>query len=203
MTWIGSEMKSLKACGKALALGLLCATLSQVAASAATPDRKDALDEIVVESTRARLNKMLQEMVQLEDRFFDRYNELNTNDDFDMHCFSEARVGTRLNRRYCRAEYMSKALETEGRDYLRALPSYTDPTAAAWAPPLPAIMMIEARRKEYQQNMREVTRRNPELVRLLRERYELGKRYEATRRKVWGLKSMPEEQEAVPAAPQD
>lgn len=182
----------------ALLLCLLVAAQSQGASAPATPHREDSLDEVVVHGTK--LDEIMQEMVQAEDRFFARYNELNTNDDFDMHCAQEARVGTAIRRRACRAVYMNKAFEVEGQNHAEAMKEMTQEPPRPWRPPLPATITIEARRKDYQQNMRDVVRRNPELIKMLRERYELGKRYEAKRRKVWGLKPPPEE-EAPPAAP--
>jgi hypothetical protein len=48
-----------------------------------------------------------QAVVEAEDRFHARYNELNDNDDFDVNCRQEARTGTKLERRICRAVYQS------------------------------------------------------------------------------------------------
>ena len=187
----------------AVLLWLLVAPLAQPASvTVRVPvNPEETLDEVVVEATRARLSQMRQEMVQLEDRFFERFNELNTIDDFDTYCDQEARIGTQMKRRYCRAVYETKALRTEGQEYIKHLPSFVDPTPTLSAPPVPAIVVIEARRKDYQKNMLEVTSRNPELIQLARERYELGLRYEATRRKVFGKKPPPEEVEPSPAPP--
>jgi hypothetical protein len=194
-------------------LCLVSAPAAQGIASPATPDQKDSLDTVVVEGTRGQLNAMLQEMVKSEDRFFERYNKLNTNDDFDMRCFREARVGTRFMRRYCIAEYMNRAMQVQGQDYALFLQSNfdtsqgaatykqkNDPPTLLGGPPVPAMVMIEARREDFRQNMRDVVSRNPELVKMLRERYELGQRYEATRRSLFGPKAK-EEYKSEPAAP--
>jgi hypothetical protein len=156
----------------------------------------------------------VQKMIELEDLFYDRYNQLNTIRDFDVHCGQEARVGTLLKRRYCRAVFESKAFETEGREVAQFLQKIetapANPVAAAMAreppavtggPPAPAIVAIEARRPDFKKNMMEVTSKGPELIRLLRERAELAKRYEATRRKMFGLKPPAEEKEPATAAP--
>jgi hypothetical protein len=141
-------------------------------------------------------------MVLIEDKFYERYNKLNPNHDFDTHCQVEVRIGTNVKRRYCRAVYQDKAFEREGRDHLIAMQKMDDGAGNAqpWMPPAPATVMIEARRKEYQQNIRNVVTRNPELVEMLRQRYELGQRYEATRRKVFGLKDPKDAEVAAPAA---
>jgi hypothetical protein len=72
--------------------------------------------------------------------------------------------------------------------------------AKAWVPPTPSTVMIEARRKEYQQNIRNVVKSHPELIELLRQRYELGQRYEATRRSLFESKPM-DEDKGEPVAP--
>jgi hypothetical protein len=48
--------------------------------------------------------------------------------------------------------------------------------------------------------MVEVTRKDRELFRLLRERDKVARKYEATRRKVFGMKPPPDEQEEPAAA---
>ena len=193
-------------------LVLLCVLIAPLALGATTesPDQKDSLDTMIVEGTRAQLDAIRQDMVAIEDKFYVRYNELNTNHEFDTHCYIEARVSTRTKRRYCRAVYQEKALATEGQDHAEAMKLMINGLGpetvegggpAPWAPPPPATIVIEAHRKEYQNNIREVVKRNPELIEMLRERYELGQRYEATRRKVFGMKPLPEEKEAGLSAP--
>jgi hypothetical protein len=99
---------------RAVLLFLLLAPLTLIA-DAAPPDKDDSLAGSV-KATRAQLDKALQEMVKSEDAFFKRYNELNTNDDFDMTCYREARSGTNARRRYCVPEYMKKALQAQGQN---------------------------------------------------------------------------------------
>ncbi len=176
-------------------------------------DQKESLDTVVVEGRLHQLETLRNEMVLVEDRFFERYNALNTKRDFDTHCSIEARTGTRTKSRYCRAVYQDKAFTREGQDYAEALkwmmnqgadsgdPANRGGTAAnPWVPPTPSTVMIEARRKDYKDNIREVAKRNPELIELLRQRYELGLRYEAIRRSLFAPKALDEDQ-SEPAAP--
>lgn len=196
-----------------LLLCLLFAPLAPGASAPAAPATQESLDEVIVNG--AKLNELLQEMVKVEDKFFKRYNELNTNDDFDTHCAMETRAGTAIRRRYCHVGYQEKALQVEGQDYALFLinnfdfglgtsggTTYkrgTDPPTLVGAPPVAAALTIEGRRKDYQQNVRGIVAQHPELLELLRERDELGKRYEAGRRAVWGSKRPPAE--ATTAAP--
>jgi hypothetical protein len=144
---------------------LLLAPLAQGAFAATSKDQGDSIDEVVVKGSRSQLDLIRHEMVMIEDRFYERYNELNTNHDFDTHC------------------HMNQ-----------------DPPQP-WVPPTTPTIMIEARRKDYQNNIRNVVKKNPELVEMLKERYELGQRYEATQHKIFGSKAEKEAETAEPLAP--
>ncbi len=165
---------------------LLLATLTGPSLAAAPAARDALLDEVVVEATRAKLREMRRQMVDLEDRFYDRYNGLNGNDNYDIHCGAETSAGTRLVQRHCRPVFEARAIETESIDYFimlqKTTDSYAPMPAGSVPPPAPAILAIEAQRPDFRKNMIEVTRKNPELLNLLRERDKLLKRYEAAKR---------------------
>jgi hypothetical protein len=171
-------------------LGLLLLALSARAAAASAPSgQEDSLDEAIVSASRARLTAMRAEMVRLEDQFYARYNELNGNDEFDMHCARETRTGTRLARRECRPVFETRAIEAEAVEYYWMM--LKDPPGSASAP-VPAIVTIDVKRPGFRRNMIEVTRQHPELVKLLRERAEAVRKYDATRRRLFGLKPPPD-----------
>ncbi len=169
----------------------------------AVPDQQESLETVVVEGRLHQLENLRNEMVLIEDRFFERYNALNTNRDFDTHCSIESHTGTRTKSRYLPSTYQDRAFEREGQDHAEAMkwmmnqgaddgnPARAGGGTGAnpWVPPTPSTVMIEARRKDYQNNIREVVKRNPELIELLRQRYELGQRYEATRRSLFAPKT--------------
>jgi hypothetical protein len=182
---------------------LPCLLLTLLAGPAAAISASDdpPLDVVVIQSQRARLVDLRKQLVQLERRFFDRYNELNELDDFDVNCVQEARTGTHLKGRSCRAVYQEKALQDEGQEITRYRQFIDDQVSkgppggsgarepnVAGPPPLPANIAIEARRREYQRNMLEVARRDPQLAGILSERGKLLQRYDATRRQLFGLK---------------
>ena len=181
--------------------GLALAVLAQGVLAAALPERDTTLDSVLVEGKRTTLEQLRQEMVRIEDRFYERYNTLNTRHDFDVHCVVEAPLGTRFRSRYCRAVFVSKALQEEGReDTLYRQRIHTTPggeTVVIGTPPPPAIQEIEIRRPEFRDNLRNVVRQHPELLQLLRERYALAERYEAIRRK--GSGARPGTAEAKPS----
>jgi hypothetical protein len=175
---------------------LLAALLSLPAAAAAPPGSKSELDEVTVSGERVKIEAMREQIVQLEDDFYDRYNELNTIDDFDIHCIEEARTGTRFIKRSCRAVYQEQALAEEGQAAFKILQRFREkgPTVSDSGPPVPASVTIERRLPEYKRNIEEVARKNPELSKLLEERARLIEKYDAALKKNWGLNPPPNDQ---------
>jgi hypothetical protein len=175
---------------------LLAATLALPAAAATPSSPKNELDEVTVNGERVKIEAMRKQIVELEDNFYDRYNELNTNDDFDIHCIEEARTGTRFIKRSCRAVYQEQALAEEGQAAFKILQRSREkgPAVSDSGPPVPASVTIERRLPEYKRNIQEVARQNPELSKLLVERARLIEKYDAALKKNWGLNPSPEYQ---------
>lgn len=176
-------------------LSLLALGLASLAQAAVEPlHSSPLLEEILVHGRQPSMAQMREEMVRLEDLFHERYNALNTDDLFDIRCAEEARTGTRLARRYCRAVFEARALEDEGKAHLAALlyQSQGEPKSGEsdrimeWIPPAPAIVAIARKRQEFRETMLRVTTENPELVELLRQRQLLADKYEERRRERFG-----------------
>jgi hypothetical protein len=145
---------------------LLCA---QVSAAATTADT--ATQEIEeVEVVGKRLYQMRQEIIEAEERFFALYNELNKNDDFDVHCRRYVPTGTHLAQRVCRVEFVVKAQAEEARAFL----------TGDYAPPTDLVALERA--DEYRKHALALINGNPQLRRLVREREALEKKYNATRK---------------------
>jgi uncharacterized protein with von Willebrand factor type A (vWA) domain len=155
------------------------------------------LDEVVVQASRSELAKLRNQIRSLEQQFFKRYNAINPNKDYDVRCKKETRAGTRVGRQNCRAAYQNRALENEAQQYLQFMQSNAGGTAegnpaatlgdAGRDTPTPTLFgnsgetaegEIEARRGDYQQNMADVTSKDPELTELARQLGELTERYE-------------------------
>lgn len=161
-----------------LLLPLLCVAACAPGLAAAPAD--PALDEVTVTGERVKIEALRREIVQLEDRFYDRYNVLNTIDDFDIHCIEEAKTGTRFIKRSCRAVYQERAFAEEGQAAFKVLQRFREkgPAVADGGPPVPASVTIERRLPEYKKNLEAVTRSDPELARLLEERARLIEKYD-------------------------
>ena len=175
---------------------LLATTLCQAAGTASSAGPKTETEEVLVSAEGLKLAAMRQEIVRLEDQFYARYNELNSVRDFDIHCIEEARTGTRFIKRSCQPVYQERALEEEGQAGLKIQQRFREPGPLALdsGPPVPAMQTILRRLPEYKKNMEEVTRKHPELAKLLEQRGKLIERYNFALKKNWGLTPPPEEE---------
>lgn len=195
---VGQLMSAAAACACTLMVALALLP-SRVSAAAVPAGQTHELDEILVQGSRARLVEMRKELVKLEDRFYAQYNDLNTVKDFDIHCVREARTGTRIIRRTCRAVYEDEAIAQEGQDALR-IRQYLEPQLQTYKyqdlpdpkqpydAPAPPLFAILARLPDFQKNLQQVVAKNPELLNVLRERSQLTRQYEALRRQIFSSK---------------
>jgi hypothetical protein len=124
--------------------------------AASATDKPAQLDQLDVNATRT-LSELRREVVAAEDRFYAEYNELNDNDDFDVKCREDARTGTRLEVRICRAVYQEEAIREgakEGLETMQCLRSNYGKCGAVNSPPVPAAVRIMALESDFQRNMR-------------------------------------------------
>jgi hypothetical protein len=149
---------------------LLAVALPILAAAAAPEQSKDeVLDEVVVQGTR--LWALREKMVEVEDKFYALYDELNKDNDFDVHCHIEVPTGRIIKERVCRIAFYENAQEVEVKALL-------DGHAAP-----PADMVAQARSVDFEQNFLRVVNGDKRLLKLVREREALEKRYDEERQK--------------------
>lgn len=137
-------------------------------------DNSEELDRVEVYGTRPALSKLRQAVIEAEDRFYSKYNELKLNNDFDVNCRVEARTGTRLATRTCRPLYQEDAVQEGAKQAVELRQKFQSYGGEALlgsnTPPVPAAVAIMARRPGFERNMRNVVQRHPELIALLEER---------------------------------
>jgi hypothetical protein len=131
--------------------------------------------EVEVTAERANLAEMRAAIVRLEQQFYARYNQLNTNHRYDIIlCRSLKITGSHVDRRFCEPA----ALVTVPRSKVAWL-SYQGSIANTEAPASVETPGDPAELRAYQRNMVEVVRRHPELLELVKERNALAERYRA------------------------
>jgi hypothetical protein len=129
------------------------------------------VDEVVVRGQYQRLSAMRKEFETLEDKFYDEYNKLNTDQQWNVNCRREARTGTRFERRVCTPVFVDRI---ERDFYANALQGHADASVWIW---------IQPKREAFKKNMVDAVNKNPRLLELLMKRNAAQQRYEDLRRK--------------------
>lgn len=148
-------------------------------------DAPEPQQEVIIEATRAYLTKLGKEVVESEHRFYERYNTFNKKREYDVQCDTFAHTETHFVHSDCipRFEFDAKAAEGQGHiQHFQASSSLSGkiPGVPQGGPPLSADIAIVNRRGDFQKNMTEVIRKNPELQKALEEHAALWKQYEDT-----------------------
>jgi len=98
--------------GEAFATGVVllfalppCAMSQDASVQEAEQDRPDTIEEIVVYGDKS-LVRLRQELYRAEEVAFDLFNSLNSDDEYDIHCYYEAPIGSHIKLRVCEANYV-------------------------------------------------------------------------------------------------
>jgi hypothetical protein len=65
-----------------------------------------------------RLSELSVDLQIARERAYDLFNDLNSNDDFDVYCHAEGRTGTRLTETVCRAQFENRISARAASEYL-------------------------------------------------------------------------------------
>ena len=87
-------------------LGLIAAILAMPMAVAA-PDQ-EPIDDIVVVGKKS-MSELRRDVFESEEAFYEIYNQLNDEDEYDVRCFYETPTGTRQRNHVCRARFITDA----------------------------------------------------------------------------------------------
>jgi len=89
-------------------VGLAAPVLAQEAAS--TPQAAGAVDEVIVPGSRPQDLRV--EIERLERVVYERWNALNSNDEFDIHCLDSEPTGSNITQTRCAPDF---AIQAESR----------------------------------------------------------------------------------------
>jgi hypothetical protein len=126
-----------------------------------------------------KLHQMRRELIAAQDRFYAHFNELNTNDDFDIHCTMHAPIGTGIRQRQCRLEFLKEAAAQEGHNFFLGLTS--DPPTITRSG-VPVQTQWYARSDEYRETVKALLETSPELQELALTWQRLQEQYDAARK---------------------
>ncbi len=91
----------------ALAAPVLAQEPRPPAQSGESPAPSAQIDEVIVPGVKPENLRV--EIERLEMDVYDRFNALNSNDDFDIHCFKQAPTGSNIPLRTCAPNFVTRA----------------------------------------------------------------------------------------------
>jgi hypothetical protein len=143
------------------------------AAVPAAAAKGNELDEIVVRGTR--LSELRSGIVAAENRFYSRYNELNTIRDFEISCIMDAPTGQKKKVRRCRTGLEVRARTEEAEDILGSLQRASSTigggdAVAARTTNVDIMGQHQTREEQFRQHFLRLVNTNPDLRALLDER---------------------------------
>lgn len=134
-------------------------------------------EEVIV--TGRAPDRVLEKQIRAaEDRMYGLFNELNTDDQYDIHCRWRAPIGTRLRQRQCRPTFFDRATEDNAAAFLaQALGAH------ASGGPLDAVnAKLNHHYPILEEKLREATLQHPELFDAIQRHNALREELEARRK---------------------
>ena len=100
-------------------LGLAFAQTEPAARAPGATASQEPPEEVVVRGRR--LGELRSEAEDARERAYGLFNDLNSNDDFDVHCHKESRGGTNVPQEVCRAQFENRMSSAAAKDYFSSL----------------------------------------------------------------------------------
>jgi hypothetical protein len=130
----------------------------------------EPMPEVEINARRESLRHLRSEVVRLEEGFYAKYNELNTDDQYDIHCGRAVPTGSVLRRRECTPVFVNRATEAEAQAFLGGYPV------------VPASSKIVRLWPDFEKTLVKAIQTHPELQQLARAHAEAQKHYEVVRK---------------------
>jgi hypothetical protein len=184
----GTIAEHVAGCRSRKSLGILLPVLAfgllMQASAGAAPDPDSAqplpeLDEVVVEGNHLWQIRMA--IADTEARFYSRFNDLNSNNDFDVYCSRSARLGTRISRNSCLPAFLKDAMAEEAIQEVNEMRG----VGTVFSPGGYAETIWLERYNDYRKNALDVINGDRELRVLIRRRDVLERQLEARRKEIF------------------
>ena len=119
----------------------------------------ESIEEIIVYGEKS-VGELRRDVYKAEENFFDLFNSLNQDFEYDVNCYYEVPTGTRLRRHVCRANFVVEATSVQYVELRTRGPRY---------PTLPPELVIARKKNLLHQKMEAMVAEHPELLQALTE----------------------------------
>lgn len=167
-------MKAWLAIGCVLASGQVMAGKTVAVTPPNVDDVRD-LDEVIVQGDRT-LSAARKAIIDAENRFYARWNLLNTDDQYDIKCYQYIPTGTHFSYRICEPRFVEESTVAETQRLLDVANRGAGTFQSGVVEPLIMLRMAELKKRTVA-----MVEKDPELKRALLERARLAEHFEALR----------------------
>jgi hypothetical protein len=119
----------------------------------------ESIEEIVVYGEKS-VRELRRDVYKAEENFFDLFNSLNQDFEYDVNCRYEIPTGTHIRRHVCKANFVVEATSVQYVELRTSGPRY---------PTLPPELVIARKKKRLRQKMETLVAEHPELLQALTE----------------------------------
>lgn len=103
--------------------------------------QQETPDEVIVRGRR--IGELRVEVQKARENAYAIFNEINGNDDFDVHCRDERKYHSRTTQRVCRAQFENRISNQAAKEYMATLTARCQPVGAGGAIPWQECMFSE------------------------------------------------------------
>ena len=157
-------------------LAALCITqvMAMEAAAPVSEDQRQEIEEITVTGQRTLMSPRL-EASEAEDVMFGLYNELNTDEKYDIVCRADTRIFSHIREKSCRPEYAWTAMMDEAQNRARGEEQG-----------VPVAIVLADQYPRLNAKFQEMLQKSPELFSAFAKHYELKEQLRLRRKTYFG-----------------
>lgn len=157
-----------------LLVALLVAVSSTAMLAAEKPLPAPAVGDEIVITAQPSLFELREKVSEAEDAMFKLFNELNSDDRYDMHCSWQIRNFSHVKEKRCLPEYALQAERDQGAAFVTGVQSSP-----------PASFTLSLHNPVMAEKIEQTARANPEFMQALIRHYELNEQLEYSRKQVF------------------
>jgi len=133
--------------------------MEEIASEADGQESSESIEEIIVYGDKS-LGALRREVYKAEEKFFDLFNSLNQDFEYDVNCYYEVPSFTHIRHHVCRANFVVEATSVQYVEIRTRGPRY---------PTVPPELVIAKKKKLFRQKMEALVADHPELLQALTE----------------------------------
>jgi hypothetical protein len=148
----------------------------------------DPLDVVIVNGHQAKLHELRKEIEKAEEAFYEAFNRVNTDPQYETHCLNEVSTDGRSREHMCKPEFVHAAGEAEAQALIGEKTvgnigkgGYIFGGVEGYRG-RPATMVINEKMPAYKRHMRDLVEKDPNLRQALGHYYSLTQQYDAIRK---------------------